>query len=626
MIIPMKKARLIFFKADKDQMLMALQKIGEFMIISSDDNSNDVLSDKDQSDLMASEAVYEFLHKHEKKRSLLSPRPEASLKDFEAENSAGTALQEKASKLEEKINRLDKEHNNLYSQNLQLKPWLRMDIPLDQLSDTKHVRVWTGIIPENATQELENLGNNFYADIILFDSSEEGRASLVLSSENGNEFDTALNNLGFKRIELPQYNGTSQELYKLNCSRMEKLNEKLAKYNEEADQLAKNIDQLSLLNEQRYAANVRDNVRGEETAETICLWGWVPEDRVKRVKKTVESVTDASDIEFFDPQPDDDPPTVTRNSYFWSQFETITEMFSLPKAGSIDPAPVAGPWYWVIFGMMMGDVGYGVCMLVLFYLFRKIKKPRGSSLKLINILLYSSVTTIVFGVLFGSYFGETWHPIIFAPLNNPIQFLIFTLIVGVLHIFSGMGIKIAEQIKAGHALDAFFDQVSWMILITGLGFLFIPALSTAGKWMAIVGAVIILCTAGRDKPNVVGKITGGLLGLYDISSYLSDILSYSRILALSLATGVIGMVMNLLARMVMGSPINPIGFILALVIYLIGHTFNLAMSLLSAYVHDSRLQYIEFFGKFYEGGGKPFKPLSIESKYLNVSEIIEKKQ
>jgi V/A-type H+-transporting ATPase subunit I len=195
------------------------------------------------------------------------------------------------------------------------------------------------------------------------------------------------------------------------------------------------------------------------------------------------------------------------------------------------------------------------------------------------------------------------------------KMLIFTMIVGVLHMFSGMGIKIAEQVKAGHWLDAVFDQVSWMVLIIGLGLLFMPALATIGKIMAILGAMVILLTAGRDRPNIFGKITGGLLGLYDISSYLSDILSYSRILALSLATGVIGMVMNLLAHMV---AVNPIGWIAAIFIYLIGHVFNLAMSLLSAYVHDSRLQYIEFFNRFYQGGGIPFKPLSIQSKYVNV--------
>ena len=151
-------------------------------------------------------------------------------------------------------------------------------------------------------------------------------------------------------------------------------------------------------------------------------------------------------------------------------------------------------------------------------------------------------------------------------------------------------------------------------MITGLGLLFLPATAAVGKWMAIIGALVILCTAGRGNKGF-GKVTGGFLGLYNITGYMSDILSYSRILALSLATGVIGMVMNLLAGMVQGSVI---GFVFSLLIYLVGHVFNIAMGLLSAYVHDSRLQYIEFFSKCYEGGGYAFQPLSIDPKYIDV--------
>lgn len=178
-----------------------------------------------------------------------------------------------------------------------------------------------------------------------------------------------------------------------------------------------------------------------------------------------------------------------------------------------------------------------------------------------------------------------------------------------------MAVKMYADIRAGHVWDAIFDQLSWMVLITGAALLFLPATSTVGMVMAIAGAVTILLTAGRKKPGVFGKITGGLLGLYNITGYASDILSYSRILALSLATGVVGMVMNLLAGMLQGSII---GFVFSLLVYIVGHAFNLAMGLLSAYVHDSRLQYIEFFGKFYEGGGYAFKPLSVDTKYVDV--------
>ena len=167
----------------------------------------------------------------------------------------------------------------------------------------------------------------------------------------------------------------------------------------------------------------------------------------------------------------------------------------------------------------------------------------------------------------------------------------------------------------GKVLDALFDQLSWILLITGLGLLFLPAAQTVGMVLAAVGALTILFTAGRDRKGLISKAVGGLSGLYGITSYLSDILSYSRILALSLATGVVGMVMNMLAGMIQGSVM---GWILSLLIYAAGHVFNLALSLLSAYVHDCRLQYIEFYGKFYEGGGTLFRPFAIDPHYLRL--------
>ena len=372
---------------------------------------------------------------------------------------------------------------------------------------------------------------------------------------------------------------------------------------------------LEILRDQQEAKEAREDAPFGETVETVFLEGWVRSDRTSRVEKAVARVTDCYELSFRDPEEGETPPTVTQNNRFISQFETITDMFSRPSNGEMDPNPVMGPWYWLIFGLMMGDAGYGLMMLVGIWGFKKLMKPRGDMAKLVNVLFYSSFTTIFWGIIFGSYFGETWHPILFAPLDNPMGMLVFCMIIGVLHIFTGMIMKMVEDAKAGHFWDGVFDQLSWMILITGLGLLFLEPTRTVGMVLAIAGAAIILLTAGRAKKGIVGKVVGGFGGLYNITGYMSDILSYSRILALSLATGVVGMVMNLLAGMIQGSVI---GFIFSLLIYAVGHVFNLAMGLLSAYVHDSRLQYIEFFNKFYEGGGYAFRPLKVDPRYVEV--------
>jgi V/A-type H+-transporting ATPase subunit I len=191
--------------------------------------------------------------------------------------------------------------------------------------------------------------------------------------------------------------------------------------------------------------------------------------------------------------------------------------------------------------------------------------------------------------------------------------LILSLGIGGAHIITGLSTRAYANFRAKKYLDALCDDISWILIIIGLGLIFVPQVSTIGMSLAIAGAFLILVMGGRSKPSIIGKITGGATSLYGVTGYMSDILSYSRILALSLSTAVIGMVMNMLAGMLQT---NTIGLILSFVVYVIGHAFNVAMGLLSSYVHDSRLQYIEFFGKFFEGGGYQFKPLSPSTKYI----------
>jgi len=248
------------------------------------------------------------------------------------------------------------------------------------------------------------------------------------------------------------------------------------------------------------------------------------------------------------------------------------------------------------------------------FLLIKLTHPRGNGLKLMKVLFFCSITTIIWGVLFGSYFGATWHPILMEPMVDPLKMLIMSLIIGGIHIISGLLIKAYANIRQKKYVAALADQLSWIMIIAGAGMLFVPALATVGKIVALIGAALILLLAGRGAKSIFGKFGLGLYSLYGASNYMSDILSYSRILALSLSTAVIAMVMNTLAGMLQTSII---GIFFSLIVYIVGHSFNLIMGLLSAFVHASRLQYIEFFNKFYEGGGYEFKPLDLKLKYVN---------
>jgi len=266
--------------------------------------------------------------------------------------------------------------------------------------------------------------------------------------------------------------------------------------------------------------------------------------------------------------------------------------------------------------MMLSDAGYGLVLTIGLMIALKLAKPQGFAGKLAMVILFGSISTVIWGALFGGWFGLELHPLLFVPMKEPLKMLALCFGLGILHLVCGMLLKAYMLIRDGDVFGAFCDEISWLIMFAGfLCMAFVPG--PVGKYMAIAGAVIIVLTGGRAKEGFVGKLMGGLLSLYNISGYMSDLLSYSRIFALGLATGVIAMVINTIAQMLLEA--GPVGTVVAVLVLLGGHLFNIIINVLGAFVHSSRLQYIEFFGKFYEAGGKAFVPLAIRTKYMNVT-------
>ena len=613
MIVPMKKVLLVALREDKDALAQALQRIGEVMPV---DAEGAPAAATGSQEAARAEQALKVVRQYQGKQGMFAPRPEVGYTEFVAGNREAEELLGKIEALHAEDEAAAGEIAGIQAKIQELLPWLPMDISMEEIGTTRFSRVRSGYVERSRADEAKLAAEEGGGVLQLLDSGPQGTAALLYTYLAGeDELLKAVSAAGFSEAAPPGGKGFPKDLCDGYQARIGELNARREEIARELTLLAGRRTELELLRDQREAEEARQDTPFGETVETVFLEGWVRSDRTARVEKAVARVTDCYELTFREPEEGEKPPTVTKNNRFISQFETITDMFSRPSNGELDPNPVMGPWYWIIFGLMMGDAGYGLLMLIGIWAFKKLKKPRGDFGKLVNVLFFSSITTIFWGIIFGSYFGETWRPILFAPLDNPMGMLAFCMIIGVLHIFSGMIMKMVEDAKAGRFWDGIFDQLSWMLLITGLGLLFLPAARTVGIVLAIVGAAVILLTAGRAKKGIFGKIIGGFGGLYNITGYMSDILSYSRILALSLATGVVGMVMNLLAGMVQGSVI---GFVFSLLIYAVGHIFNLAMGLLSAYVHDSRLQYIEFFNKFYEGGGYAFRPLRIDPRYVEV--------
>lgn len=614
MIASMKKAALVFEKEKLADVLEALQNCGEMMFSQpytpQEDNSEEQQTAGKCLQLIKRLKSYQ---NSAKSKNL----PEVDTDSFNKFDTSNLESLNKISAIFETIDARQKdisEYNNLLSG---LERWEKLPLPLDMLTDTAYTSTLVGYSDSSRF-------NAFLSEISKLDVSvdtaynDKTRTyfSVTFLKEDSNKVEDLLSQAGFVEEKLPPMSGTTAE--NIAAIKATILQAQSAIDEANAD-LTRNyssyMSYLSILYEKCNAKATIRTVPFDEKDGKIHINGWVRADRVVKLENAIKTVTSSYTLSLREPSENDNPPTAISNNRFVSQFEGITNMFSVPSAGELDPNPFMAWWYWLIFGMMMGDAGYGVLLAAAIFIGKKILKPKGETLRLMNVFQFSSITTIVFGVLFGSYFGETINPIFISPVEQPINMLIFTLIVGVAHIFTGLFVGMLEDIHHKHFWDAVFDRLSWIVLISGVGMLFLESTRRAGAVAAIIGAAVIFLTAGRKKKGLFGKIAGGFAGLYGATGYLSDILSYSRIFALGLATGIIGMVVNMLAGLVQGSVI---GFIFSVGIYIVGHIVNLALGLLSSYVHDCRLQYIEFYGKFYEGGGTLFKPFAHNLQYIKL--------
>ena len=534
-----------------------------------------------------------------------------------------------------------------------LTPWLALDIPMN-FAGTAASAILIGSIDGNVT--LEQVYSQLAVDapqLEAFDiqavSSEAGKLCLaaVCLKEQAQELEEALRMQGFARPAQLVSGIPAQELQNLQ-DQVARIHEESGETEEKIRSLHNNKDKLQLISDYFRIRAQKYEVLGQlrQSASTFFVTGYLPKKQVpsieKRLTEKYDIVFEAEDAE------GEGVPVVLKNGKFGAAGEGVLAAFGLPGKGEIDPSTIMTACYVFLFGLMLSDAAYGlivfaVCLGVL------LKFPRMESgmQKSIRLFMYCGLSTLFWGVMFGGYFGDfvdvfsrvylhrpvTIKPVWFAPLNEPMRLLVFSMLFGLIHMFLGMGLKGYMLIRDKKYLDFFCDVVLWFMLLMGLILIFIPSsmfrsisqmdlnlpavVIQIGKWMAIIGAVGILLMSGRDKKNLFLRLALGAYDLYNITGWVSDILSYSRLLALGLATGVIASVMNQMGSM-LGDSI--FGWIVFILVFVIGHTFNLLINLLGAYVHTCRLQYVEFFGKFFEGGGKEFHPFRENTKYVDIKE------
>lgn len=669
-VLSMKKVNICALKKDRKSILETLQRLGLVEVSDLDENLSDLKkidtfnmrSVFEKNKVIAQNAL-EILEKYlPEEKGLLDSicgQNEISKENyyiFANETEEIMRVVNEVVRLEKLIDDEKAEIIRLNTQIDALSDWKSLDVPMDFVG-TKKTRAFIGTLPLDISESEAKLllaealpDEEMYTLEVLSKSAEQTCIFVLCHVTVAERLWSVLRENGFA---LPTF--VSDEVPNL---RIEFL---LCQVNDLKTKILNAEKEIKSYKGQRNAIKFMvdyHEMRVQKYEVVSKLWhsknvfllsGFVPQKYEKKLESALTSKFDVA-IDFSNPSAEDEVPVVLQNNGFSSPVEGVLESYSLPGKGEVDPTSVMAIFYYILFGMMLSDAAYGLIIVAgCGFVLAKYKNIKSGMKKALKMFLFCGISTTFWGVLFGSYFGDaidvvsttffnnpiTVPALWFVPLNEPMRMLAFSFGIGIVHLFTGLFMQLYELVLARKFKDAIYDVVSWYLLVGGLviymlsvpmitemlvlNFILPPVVGNIGMISTVIGALLILFTAGRESRNPFKRFLKGLYGLYGVTGYLSDILSYSRLLALGLATGVIAQVFNKMGTMA-GN--GPVGIILFLIVFLVGHTMNIAINLLGAYVHTNRLQFVEFFGKFYEGGGRKFSPFFVNTKYFNVTEDI----
>ena len=640
-ILKMKKLRICGVSEEQTQLIRQLQLLGSVEIgapcaltdtqgvqvfCAGDGKSADALL---RTSARLTSALETLKHYETKKGGLFAARPEKTIGELFSDEAYAAALDTAQAVLDaqDARSRLAAEKSRLTAVRESFVPWQQLPLPLETLG-TQHTRILLGTVP--AQTDLEALRAKVFeaADEVQLEQISADQQSLYLlvfvHKCAAEAVGAALREAGFALTTFDGVQGTAAENIRRTdeaiaaCEQQDA--EKLAELTALAEQ--KSALQLAFDRCTQEISKAQAADRLVHSEKTFCLGGWVPCEDVGKLEALLSGFCCA--WELTDPAPEEYPdvPVKLKNNKLTWPLNMVTEMYSLPAYDGVDPNPLMAPFFILFYGIMMADMGYGLLMILASIIITKKSRPKGTSGQMFGLMFSCGISTFLMGALTGGFFGDflpqlvgiidpntTFKalPSLFTPLDDTITILIGAMALGFVQIVTGMAISFVEKIKKGQIMDAIWEELTWWVVFAGIACMALGVTNIvlyAGLAMVVVGS-------GWSAKGF-GKVTAIFGSVYNhVTGYFGDILSYSRLMTLMLAGSVIASVFNTLGAI----PGNVVFFLLVSVA---GNGLNFALNLLSCYVHDLRLQCLEYFGKFYQDGGKPFEPLAINTKYVDI--------
>ncbi len=643
-IVKMKRIRLIALAEDRDALLSSLLHVGCVEIsepeIPQGEDGNPLLHRdaagvaQARSQLTALQHALEVLRKYApRKKGMFAPRDTIGEREL-LDSAAMAAALQKAEAVNEHakaVGQLNTREARLHTEQLALQPWSAYDLPLED-QGTKTAAILLGTVPNAVDFDamagaVMESAETAWLKLLSTDREQQYLEVVVHRSQEAQALEV-LRTYGFSFSQLKELTGTVAENVRRLDDEIRQIGEQRRGEEEAIRTLGAAQDELEVCVDrvQQVLAKEAAKERLLTGGAIICLDGWAEAPEVPALEKALKAFDCA--YELTDPTPEEYPevPVKLKNNIFSRCMNVVTEMYSLPAYDGTDPNPLMAPFFILFFGIMMADAAYGLLMMFGSLFVLKKAKPREGTRNFMELVFWCGVSTTIIGVMTGGFLGDfipqlikiinpqsTFEmPALFTPLDDTVAIMLGSLVLGLIQVITGMAVSVVNKIRSGDFIDALFSEITWWIILAGVPLAIFGIGTVAGVPIPLVVGGLMLVFGGTRNAKGFGKVAS-LVGLVynGVTGYFSDILSYVRLMALMLSGSVIASVFNTL-----GATFGNV--ILFVIVSLIGNALNLALNLLGCYVHDLRLQCLEFFGRFYKEGGKPYKPLAIQTKYVDV--------